>query len=149
MQADGQCTMCSAPNAITRRSQRLRIMVFRKSLTHCMIFTAVVGSALASITINEPQEELLHSSQLPAQVSGADNIVHTAHPTIGIAPVRPLDSAQLPMCRPFRYQEGEGCLGSFRLAESSEWALSFADGKEKSQAGTLLSTHWAETPAGL
>lgn len=80
MQADGQCRMCSVLNAMTRCSQQLRRVDFRRALTHCMIFTAVIGSAMASFTIDEPQEDFPESAHPPAQVSWADNIVQIAHP---------------------------------------------------------------------
>ena len=149
MEANRKCTMCVAPNAVSRCSRQLRRLEFRRALTHCMMFTASFGSALASNTIDEPQEDFHHPADLPAQVSWADNIVHKCSSCIEVAPVRLLDSLQLPMCRPFRCQEAEGCLGSFRLADRSKWIHSIADGKEKSQGGTCLFTLWAETPAGL
>ena len=111
-----------------------------------MIFTAFVGSALASLAADEPQEDFLHSAHLPTQVSWADIFVQTC---IGIAPVRLVESTQLPVCRLFRCQEAKEYLGSFWLAERSKRAHSFADGKEKSQGGTSLSSHRAEAPAGL
>ena len=103
MSASEKCMMCYAYNARTRCSQQLRRVDFRRALTHCMIVTAFIGSALASMTIDEPQEDFLYPAHLPAQVSRANDIVHITLTALDLLLYG--CCSQVPSCRPLRCQE--------------------------------------------